>query len=107
MLEAGAELSEQGLQNLRTLTFGFLDAKAVADALRKLDLAGLPVSRSPNRQLACYTCRWHENEALVLYGAQWKTWSTNRDQKREQRKDRQLTDRVTMAHESSGSERKS
>ena len=33
--EEGAELSEQGLQNLRTLTFGSLDAKAVADAFRK------------------------------------------------------------------------
>ena len=31
-----------------------------------------------------------EEEALVLFGAPSKTWSTKRDQTREQRKDRQL-----------------
>ena len=36
-LEDGAELSEQGLQNVKTLIFGSLDVKAVGDALRKTD----------------------------------------------------------------------
>ena len=44
MLENGADLCDRGLQNLRTLTFGSLDAKAVADALRRLD-----VTRGPSR----------------------------------------------------------
>ena len=44
---ARLELSKQGLHNLRTLAFGSLDAKAVADAFRKLDLRGMPVRKSP------------------------------------------------------------
>ena len=38
----------------------------------------------------------NDDDAVVLYGAQSKTWSTSRDQKREQRKGQQLTDRLTM-----------
>ena len=34
----------------------------------------------------------NEDETFVLYGAQPKTWSMNRDQKREERKGRQLAD---------------
>ena len=61
-----AELSGQGRQSLRTLTFGSLDAKAVADALRKLDVAGMPVTRSPSRLLAAVTMvRESDDEVLA------------------------------------------
>ena len=48
----------------------------------------------------------NEDEASVLCRAESKSWSMNRDQKRQQRKDRQLIDRLTMAVETFGSERK-
>ena len=112
MHEEGADLSDQEWQNLRTLTFGSVDAKADGDALRTLHLTGLPVIRAPARLFAgaidfsAPAARQTEADsdeeafaelerldldgALVLFGAQSNTWSTNRDQKREQRKDRQL-----------------
>ena len=39
----------------------------------------------------------NEDEASVLCRAESKSWSMNRDQKRQQRKDRQLIDRLTIA----------
>ena len=42
---AGCRVSE-------LLTFGPLDPKAVGDALRKLDLTGMPVTRAPTKQRA-------------------------------------------------------
>ena len=50
-LEKGEELRGRGLQNLRTRTYGSLDAKAVADAVQKLDLAEMLVTRPPSQQL--------------------------------------------------------
>ena len=44
MPEQGAELSDQGRQNLWTLAFGSLGAEAVGGALRKLDFTGLPMT---------------------------------------------------------------
>ena len=40
------------MQNLRTLTFGSLDAEALRDALRQLDLTRTPVTRTPPIQFA-------------------------------------------------------
>ena len=73
-----------------------LDAQVVADAVRTLDLAGMPVTRSPNRLLAAILMisesdeevfanldrlDLNKDEALVLCGAQSKTWSVFRYQK--------------------------
>ena len=49
----------------------------------------------------------NEEDAFVLFGALSKTWSIDRNQKREQRKDRQLPDRLTMTEEISEPRRKS
>ena len=38
-------------ENLRTLTFASLDANAVGEALRKMDLTGKTVSRGPTRTI--------------------------------------------------------
>ena len=81
----------------------------------------MPVMGPPNRHVAAVTVvdesdeevfanfdlDLNEEEALVLYGAQCKTWPMNRDQKREQRKDRQITDRLATTDETTGSERMS
>ena len=47
---------------------------------------------------------WTNLTSARLYEAQSETWSTNRDQKREQRKDRQLTHRFKMSDETTGHE---
>ena len=93
MLENGADLCVHGLQNLRTLTFGSLDAKAVADALRRMDLTrgpsrhflgltGSPEMTHPEFCASADEDSFHkieklylneEEEALVFYGAQTKT----------------------------------
>ena len=99
----GAELPDQGLQNLRTRTFGSLDAKAVGHALFELvrpricpplpppPPASPPGADADEEALADVDrLDLTEEEALVLFGAPSKTWSTKRDQTREQRKDRQL-----------------
>ena len=71
----------------------------------------MPVTRRPNRQLAAVKMVGQSEEevfanldkldlnqkgALVLCGAQSKTWSMNRDHEQEQRQDRQFIDRLAM-----------
>ena len=52
MLEDGADISEQGVQNLRTLAKGSLEYEEVRDALRKLAVAGRGFARSGPRVFA-------------------------------------------------------
>ena len=99
----GAELPDQGLQHLRTRTFGSLDAKAVGHALCELVRPSIcpssplhppasPPGVDADEEALAGVDRLDltEEEARVLFEAPSKTWSTKRDQTREQRKDRQL-----------------
>ena len=47
LLGRAADLTDQRLRSLRTLTFASLDEKVVTDALRRLDLTVLPVTQAP------------------------------------------------------------
>eukprot|EP00959_Pyramimonas_sp_CCMP1952_P363617 7614279-Pyramimonas_sp.AAC.1 len=53
MLEEGAQLTQQSMQNLRTLTKGRLDYDSVSWALRQMDAAGSErlMSGRPNAAL--------------------------------------------------------
>ena len=52
MLEIAADLTDQCLHSLRTLTFASLEEKAVTNAVRRLDLTGLPVTQAPLHSFA-------------------------------------------------------